>query len=515
MDRPVDVFGRAREWSVLARFVEDDSPGATLGVVSGRRRQGKSFLLEAFCEQAGGFYFQATEATATESLRHLGERLAQHLRAPAPLAFTGWSAALDALLALGRDRAVPVVLDEFPYLLKASPELPSVIQAAFGPRRAERLASQSRLVLCGSALAVMGKLLNGNAPLRGRVGLELTIPTFDYREAREFWGIAGRLLATLTHAVVGGTPAYRLEYTRNDVPRSRRDFDGWVVRSVLDPSSPLFKEARYLLSEEMDLRDPALYHSTLAAVAEGHITRGGIATFIGRKSTDVAHPLAVLEETGFLARQEDLLRERRPVWRITEPLVAFYHAIMRPAWAQLERPGRAESVWHLAQETFQARVLGPHFAQLCRTWASTFATGETFGAKEIGEVGRGAVTDPGGQARYELDVIVLAPGQQGRRLLAIGESRWGEVMGESHLARLRRARDLIAARNSEAEGAALVCYGGVGFTPGLRQAAENGEVLLVDLERLYEPEGGAGPVWPEEKPQSGAGWLLSRGENAG
>jgi hypothetical protein len=59
MQKPSDMFDRDREWSALVRFTADEQPGATLGVVSGRRRQGKSFLLEALCQEMGGFYFAA------------------------------------------------------------------------------------------------------------------------------------------------------------------------------------------------------------------------------------------------------------------------------------------------------------------------------------------------------------------------------------------------------------------------------------------------------------------------
>lgn len=70
------MFDRAWEWAALARFCTDASPGATLGVVSGRRRQGKSSLLEALCSATGGFYLAATEATEAESLRQLAEAVA-------------------------------------------------------------------------------------------------------------------------------------------------------------------------------------------------------------------------------------------------------------------------------------------------------------------------------------------------------------------------------------------------------------------------------------------------------
>jgi hypothetical protein len=45
--KPGHVFDRDREWAGLTRFAANPHRGALLGVVSGRRRQGKSFLLEA------------------------------------------------------------------------------------------------------------------------------------------------------------------------------------------------------------------------------------------------------------------------------------------------------------------------------------------------------------------------------------------------------------------------------------------------------------------------------------
>lgn len=73
----------------LTAFVSDEEPGPRLGVVSGRRRQGKSFLLEALTEATGGFYFTAVEATAAESLRLIGEAIGRFTDAPAAAAPPG------------------------------------------------------------------------------------------------------------------------------------------------------------------------------------------------------------------------------------------------------------------------------------------------------------------------------------------------------------------------------------------------------------------------------------------
>src|SRR6185312_16066804 len=115
--------------------------------------------------------------------------------------------------------------------------------------------------------------------------------------------------------------------------------------------SPLFREARYLLAEEPDIRDPALYHSVLAAIASGNTTNGGIASFIGRRSDQIAHPLNVLEDCALISKQPDLFRSGKAHYRIAEPLITFYEAIMRRRWAELER-NRAPAVWEATRPSF-------------------------------------------------------------------------------------------------------------------------------------------------------------------
>jgi uncharacterized protein len=61
--KPQHLFDRNAEWTGLMSFAADARPGATLGVVSGRRRQGKSYLLQALATALGGIYFPAPELT--------------------------------------------------------------------------------------------------------------------------------------------------------------------------------------------------------------------------------------------------------------------------------------------------------------------------------------------------------------------------------------------------------------------------------------------------------------------
>ena len=484
--KPPDMFDRDDEWVALSRFAADDRAGATLGVVSGRRRQGKTFLLDALCKASDGFFFEATEAADAETLHRIGAQIGGYTDAVVPPRPVNWREVIDALLALGKDRPVTVAIDEFPYLAKANPELPSVIQAAFGPRREERLRSRTRLLLCGSAMSFMGRLLSGTAPLRGRASLEMIVPTLDYRLAARFWEIGDPCLAVLLYSIVGGTPAYREGAAGGRGPESVADLDRWVTDNVLSRFSPLFREARYLLAEEPDIRDSAIYHSVLSAVAEGNGTRGGIAGYLERKATDISHHLSVLEDAGLLNRDVDVFRPGRSVYRISEPLIAFYHAIMRPEWSRLERRGQAAQVWRDSAQRFAAGVVGPRFEQICRDWVQDCAPSEDNGVA-VSQVGSGQVNDPEQKKSHQIDVAAFGNDRDGRRvLLAIGEAKWAETVGMGHLARLQRIRELLVrAGQPGAETARLLLFGSGEPSPQLLAPAANGDVQLVGLNDLY------------------------------
>jgi hypothetical protein len=248
------------------------------------------------------------------------------------------------------------------------------------------------------------------------------------------------------------------------------------------PQSPLFREARYLLAEETEIRDPALYHSVLGAIAAGNHTNGGIASFVGRKSAEITHPLNVLEDCALIAREPDLFRSGRATYRVTEPLITFYEAIMRREWFRLES-GLAEAVGRDQRADFLSRVVGPHFETVCRGFALR-AGPDLFGSP-TGDVGSGVVNDPANRTQIQIDVAVLAPQEPGRprRILSLGEAKWGEVMGGYHVQQLARARDLLSA-SYDTSDCVLACYSATGFHDDLRKARAL-RLALITLDDIY------------------------------
>ncbi|GAA5058971.1 AAA family ATPase [Nocardia callitridis] len=149
-----------------------------------------------------------------------------------PISFDNWDHAMAYLFGLGTraDNPMLVVIDEFPYLVKAAPELASVMQREVDRYQTEP--NNIRMLLCGSAMSVMGGLLTSNAPLRGRAQLELVVQPFGYREAARFWEVAADpALALRLHTVLGGTPAYRRQFLAATCPpRSTTSTRGCAAR---------------------------------------------------------------------------------------------------------------------------------------------------------------------------------------------------------------------------------------------------------------------------------------------
>lgn len=485
MDRPADVFDRTDEWAQLVAFAAQPGRGIRLALVRGRRRQGKSFLLRRLAAAAGGFYYQALEEERSQALAGFGAALGAHLAVPGGrLAFADWGEALEALADLRRgNRPALVVLDEFPYLLTHSPELPSLLQRVVDASRDRGPAV--RLVLCGSALAVMARLLTGTQALRGRASHDLVVRTFDFRDAARFWGLGDPHVAFTVHAVLGGTPGYK-DLLPNKPPTRIGDIGRWLAEGPLNPAGALFREDDYLLTEERSLTDRALYHAVVAAIAAGCTSQGRIAAALGREQRAVQHPLKALEDAGFVDRHEDVFRSRRPIYRLADPIVRFHHVVTRPDLARFEDRRTAEA-WADARERFSTHVLGPHFEELARVFTFRFAAPETLGGK-VSQVGPAVVNDPKGRSQHELDVVALGRARSGApRVLAIGEAKHTtRSRTPEDLVRLERIRDLMRAKGQPVDSAKLLLFSANGFSPKLvASAADRSDVELVDLDRLY------------------------------
>lgn len=485
--KPSGVFDRTHEWAELGRFCTDPAPGLRIGVVRGRRRHGKSFLLEHMCREVDGLYTLALQQSRTMALDRFSESLSRALGYGIGR-FTQWVEALDtavdALLNRRLDTPPLLVLDEFPYLVAHSPELPSALQALYDQRGPSTGSPPFRIILCGSALSVMSTLLAGDQALRGRAVLDMRIGPFGYREAAEYWRCDPET-AFLVDAVLGGAPGYR--DVIGDPPAPGADgFYTWLERSVCNPSHILFTEPEYLLAEDPRITDRATYYSIWGAVSSGAATPTQIGGLVGMDARTLTYHLNIMRAAGFIRHEQDMLLQRKPVITVADPIVRFHDLIVRPNLIDFEmREGRA--AWERSQNTFSSKVLGPHFEDLARQW--TLRHGRQAGLDTIGQVGTTTVACREHRG-HEVDVLALDRSSRARdknaRIVLLGEAKaTNKPRTPADVDRLKHIRDSLARLGWNVTGCELAVFSRSGFTAELIKSAAADDTHLIGLDDLY------------------------------
>jgi hypothetical protein len=439
-------------------------------------------MLVEQAESRDGFYFEAIRAETPVQLERLGTALGEHLGV-GRLALENWEEAVSSLLRLGEQSNVPVILDEFGHIIAAEPSVESILTAALGPGGLRTSTSKARLILCGSAIAMMRALTEGEAPLRGRAGLELVMQPDDFRIAATRLPVAAGLeTAARVFAVIGGVVGYATDMVNFDLPNDRADVNRWIVDRVLSPAATLQREATTLLAEDPSLggKNNLLHHAILGAIANGSVTAGAIANKVGRQVSNIDLVLRRLIEAGFIVRHEDPIRKKRPLYALSDSFLQFHYAVIEPFGASLrERDLRA--VWtDRLEAVFNSRVRGPVFEEMARAWTLNYASRATMPIRD--HVGPSFVSIDG--VDHELDVVVAGTGEvpSDREIVALGEAKSGEELTTRHLIKLERARTALGSHASHAK---LFLYGERVDETLVQRAAEREDVEIVNLNRLY------------------------------
>lgn len=204
--------GRKRELASLERELDRvrttrERPGRCL-LVSGRRRVGKSRLVEEFCARSNDphVFFAASQRKEAEVGLFVAEVAQSDLPGRVLLAGTNpdsWEAAMR-LVAAGIADDVPtiVVLDEFPYLVAGDPALEATFQKLWDQVLSNK---PVLLVLIGSDLAMMESLNDYDRAFHQR-GTELVVPPLSPVEVGEITGASDAAAAFDAYLITGGLP---------------------------------------------------------------------------------------------------------------------------------------------------------------------------------------------------------------------------------------------------------------------------------------------------------------------
>lgn len=453
---------------------------AEFRILYGRRRVGKSRLLDRFGDGKPTIVYQAVEGSTPDQLRDLTAAILRHVDDPvlqaAPLAT--WGQALAVIGNLARAGRLLFIFDEYQYAAEADPTLASQLQRWWS-READDLPIY--LVLCGSYVRFfVDNVLTG--PAYGRNTGSLQLQPLGYRQAGRFldsWSAEDRLRA---FALTGGVPHYIQQLDRS------RTLAWNIAHNVLRRGSVLYQEAELLVREE--LREPRTYYSILRAIADGCTRAGEIGNRIGAHS-DITPYLRTLEALGLTEYQAPLIgKGRRGVWRLSDPYVRFWFRFVLPSKPQIEHGASPERMYdEVVAPYLDHFVSRPTFEEVARAWLIDQANRGRIGPLSLvgpwwGPVPSPTPDNPLKQAEAEIEVVAL----RGSSVAVVGEAKWTrEPVGFPVLNHLRE----VAARVPGFSPESRLYLFGREFDPRLTTAARAEGVTLVSVDDLYAEVGSA------------------------
>ncbi|MFH1073269.1 MAG: ATP-binding protein [Nanoarchaeota archaeon] len=330
---------------------------AKLIVLYGRRRVGKTSLVRELLQKHAGIYFLARQETDAENLKRFSAAISDFFHDPVVSAspFQNWDAVFLYLNGkLAQERFI-IAMDEFPYLVKANKALPSILQDNWDNRF---LQNNAFIILCGSSISMMERTLGYQSPLYGRRTEQMLVEPLRFTDACEFFTGIGMEKKIEYYALLGGTPAYLLEFDY------QKSIEENIVQNVLQSTKFLFQDALFVLREELE--EPRYYFTILRSIANGKTSLNEIVNETGLDRSLVSKYLAVLMDIHLVRRLisfGDKKKSRKGLYKIQDPFFKFWFRFVYENEEYIEQ-GKQEQLFKEKILPFFNRYVGEVFEDI-------------------------------------------------------------------------------------------------------------------------------------------------------
>ena len=350
-------IGRERELELLNGLYNSDD--FEFVVLYGRRRVGKTALINRFIEQKQAVYFTGVESNERQNLENFSKSIIEYASGiEAETSFASFQAALEYLFKLSEKERFVLAIDEYPYVARTSAGFASTLQMLIDKYKAT---SRMMLLLCGSSMSYMeDNVLSYKAPLYGRKTAQIRLYPFDFEETCRYLEKFSAEDKAVAYGIVGGTPQYLLQM--ND----KLSIEENVKNIYFAPFSPLYEEPLNLLKQEV--REPAVYIAIITAIASGASRMSEISGKVGENTNVCATYLKNLISLDIVKKETPYGEDnpKKSIYLIDDNMFRFWYRFVPGNISMIAR-GASDLVYKRI-EPFIPDYMGKVFEEICRQY---------------------------------------------------------------------------------------------------------------------------------------------------
>ena len=453
-------IGRERELATLNKLYASNKFEFT--VIYGRRRVGKTALINQFIEGKNAIYFMGVESNAKQNLENFSKSIIEYNTGiETETSFLSFQAALEYVFKLSEKERLILAIDEYPYVARSSKSLASTLQLLIDKYKDS---SKLMLILCGSSMSYMeDHVLAYKAPLYGRRTAQMKIVPFDFEETCHYFQNFSDEDKALIYGIVGGTPQYLLQM--NDKLSVKDN----IKNTYLNSTSALFEEPENLLKQEV--REPALYNAIITAIATGASRMSEISNKVGEDTNVCSTYVKNLVSLGIIQKETPYGEKasRKSIYSIEDNMFRFWYRFV-PENNSIIARGAADLAYKRI-EPFLSDYMGKVFEEICKQYLwKLLLSGKC--PVEFSSLGRWWGNDPVEKRQAEIDIIA----EQDKNTALFGECKWtNEKVDLGVLETLVKRSELFLYKEVY-----YYLFAKSGFTKGcIERANEMGNVTLV------------------------------------
>lgn len=386
-------IGRENELNTLNKLYRSDK--FEFAVIYGRRRVGKTALINEFVKDKDNIFFTGVETNAKQNLDNFSRCIMEYNTGLATGAsFNNFQTALEHVFELAKTKRIVLVIDEYPYVARASKSLASTLQLLIDKNKDT---SKLFLILCGSSMSYMeDHVLAYKAPLYGRRTAQFIIKPFEFLEACRYFENFSDEDKALAYGIVGGTPQYLMQLD------DKLSIEENIKNTHLNPSSSIFEEPNNLLKQEV--REPAIYNAVITAIATGSSKMNEISNKIDEDTSVCATYIKNLITLGIVNKESPYGEKstRKTIYSIEDNMFHFWYRFVPENTSIISRGAVDLSYRRIAPEL--SSYMGSVFEDICKQylWKLLF---EGKCAVNFTDLGRWWGANPKTKSQEEIDIM--------------------------------------------------------------------------------------------------------------